>query len=593
MKKTLLSLLALVATVTAAFAGEYEVVFSTQGYENAYAMESVKIGNVNLTFGIDNEGNEKAQANGTKYYTGGEAIRVYASNTFTFESSETITNIEFSFASGYAALMSNSTASEGSLSPDLTYWKGSANKVTIRNGVGNTGQTRITAIKVITSDGGNNDYVAAPKFNLTSGTYYDPQTIVLTTADSTASIRFRMEGDTIFNIYQRPIVISAPGTYTFMAYAQNVNGKTSETVMATYTIAQMQTYTSLRELKAACTATNQADAPTVRLQIDGNMRISYCGNGYNFIHDGQQGFLVYGKQDKFTTTGLGLKGYIEGKLYIYNDTHELAFTDSLANISETADTLYFEAKKFNYDDLNYATDESDVFIIKGHFAAAELTNSQVLFNDEEDNQIKLQDRWNVLKDKGFNTEDEYNVLAILSKYKGEEVFYAFMAATDGELPVDTIEIPEDTIIEEPFVIANTPETAYSVETALEIIAHGLGLADTVFVKGVVSSIKSINPEKYERAQYYIKSSLDAADSLYIYNGYYVDSAAFTDAEQIQVGDEVIICGVLTKFKDTPEFDANNFIYSIKREGEPDPEPEDKITIGDITDLIERYLNQEQ
>ena len=110
-------------------------------------------------------------------------------------------------------------------------------------------------------------------------------------------------------------------------------------------------------------------------------------------------------------------------------------------------------------------------------------------------------------------------------------------------------------------------------------------------QGIVSGIKSINPEKYERAQYYIKTSLDAEDSLYVYNGYYVDGAAFTDAEQLQVGDEVIICGVLTIYKETPEFDANNYIYSLKREGEE--EPTERITIGDITDLIERYLEQEQ
>jgi len=590
MKKTLLTLLALVATATAALAGEYEITFSAQGYENAYALESVQIGNVTLTFGIDNEGNEKAQSNGAKYYTSGEAIRVYASNTLTFESPETITNIDFTFATGYSALMDNSTASTGSLSADLTYWKGSANSVTLRNGTGNSGQTRITAIKVVTA-GDNTDYVAAPRFSVSEGTYYEPQTVQLTAADG-LTIYYKMGGEAEYTAYQQPITLDQQQTYTIMAYAQNADGKTSETVMATYTIAAIQTYTSLSELKAACTATSQAEAPTVRLQIDGNMRISYCGSGYNFIHDGTQGFLIYGRQDKLATTGKALKGYIDGKLYIYNETHELAFTDQLANVEETGDSLIFDAKTFSYDDLNYAQDESDVFAINGKFAASELTNYQVLFNDQESNQITLHDRWDVLKDKGFNTEDDYSVLAILSKYKGEEVFYVMAALTDGEIPVDTVEVPVDTVIIEPVTIANTPETAYTVETALQLIARGQALTDTVYVKGIVSNIKSINPEKYERAQYYIQSSLDADDSLYVYNGYYVDGAAFTDTEQLQVGDEVIICGVLTVYKDTPEFDANNFIYSLKREGGEDPGPE-RITIDDITNLIQRYLEQEQ
>ena len=583
MKKTLLSLLTLMVTATAALAGEYEINFAEQGYENAQDIESVKIGAVTLSF---TKGDNQ---NGTKYYTSGTAIRVYASNTLTFESSETITNIEFTFATGYSALMEGSAASAGSLSADLTYWKGSANSVTITNGTGTKGQTRIAAIKVITG-GDNTDYVPAPRFSVSEGTYYEPQTVSLSAGDG-LTIYYKMAGDEDFSAYQTPISLQNEQTYTIMAYAQNADGKTSETVMATYTISAMQTFTSLSELKAACTAANQNEAPTVRLQIDGNMRFSYCGSGYNFIHDGKQGFLIYGRQDKFTATGKALKGYIEGKLYIYNETHELAFTDQLANVEETADSLIFDAKTFSYDDLNYAQDESDVFAITGTFAAGELTNYQVLFNDEESNQITLHDRWDVLKEKGFNTEDTYNVLAILSKYKGEDVFYVMSALTDGEVPVDTIEVPTDTVIVEPISIANTPETAYTVEQALQFIAAGESLTDTVYVKGIVSGIKSINPEKYERAQYYIKTSLDAADSLYVYNGYYVDGAAFTDAEQLQVGDEVIICGVLTIYKETPEFDANNYIYSLKREGEE--EPTERITIGDITDLIERYLEQEQ
>ena len=112
-------------------------------------------------------------------------------------------------------------------------------------------------------------------------------------------------------------------------------------------------------------------------------------------------------------------------------------------------------------------------------------------------------------------------------------------------------------------ISNTPETAYTVSEAISKIEDAQNdLTKEVYTKGVITSIKSIDVSKYERAQYYIGETQDAEQTIQVYNGYYLNGVAFTADDQIKPGDEVIVFGKLTKFKDTYEIDQNNYIYSL-------------------------------
>ncbi|MBR1788568.1 MAG: carbohydrate binding domain-containing protein [Bacteroidaceae bacterium] len=113
-------------------------------------------------------------------------------------------------------------------------------------------------------------------------------------------------------------------------------------------------------------------------------------------------------------------------------------------------------------------------------------------------------------------------------------------------------------------ITNTPETAYTVSQAIALIDNAENdLTKEVYTKGVITSIKSIDVSTYERAQYYIGETVDAEQTIQVYNGYYLgEGVAFTDNEQIKVGDEVVVYGKLTKFKDTYEIDQNNYLYSL-------------------------------
>lgn len=111
-------------------------------------------------------------------------------------------------------------------------------------------------------------------------------------------------------------------------------------------------------------------------------------------------------------------------------------------------------------------------------------------------------------------------------------------------------------------ITNKPESAYTVAKAFELIDANKGLEQKVYVKGVITEIVSLDVEKWKRAQYDIADEASSENKLRIYNGHYINGADFTANDQIKVGDEVIVYGQLTKYNETYEMAANNYIYSL-------------------------------
>lgn len=137
--------------------------------------------------------------------------------------------------------------------------------------------------------------------------------------------------------------------------------------------------------------------------------------------------------------------------------------------------------------------------------------------------------------------------------------------------------------------SNKPESAYTIAQAIEIINNKdqYDMSKEVYTKGTIVNIKSIDVDKYVRAQYWIADN-SSADSIQVYNGYYLGGADFTANDQIKVGDEVIVCGRLTLYNTTYEIDQNNYIYSLNgktAEGE-DTDPYAKVEAISIAKFLE-------
>lgn len=111
-------------------------------------------------------------------------------------------------------------------------------------------------------------------------------------------------------------------------------------------------------------------------------------------------------------------------------------------------------------------------------------------------------------------------------------------------------------------ISNTPETAYTVAKAIELIAANEGLDTKVYVKGKIASIKEVDTGQYGNATYDISDDGTTATTLTVYRGYYLGGEKFTSENQIKVGDEVVVYGKLVLYKSTNEINSGNNIYSL-------------------------------
>lgn len=107
---------------------------------------------------------------------------------------------------------------------------------------------------------------------------------------------------------------------------------------------------------------------------------------------------------------------------------------------------------------------------------------------------------------------------------------------------------------------------FSVAEALAAITNGDFDADTYYyVSGIISQIDEVNTTQYYNATYFISDDGQTTTQLEVYRGKYLDNANFTSADQIQVGDEVVIYGKLQYYNnETPEIAQGNYITSLDR-----------------------------
>ena len=115
--------------------------------------------------------------------------------------------------------------------------------------------------------------------------------------------------------------------------------------------------------------------------------------------------------------------------------------------------------------------------------------------------------------------------------------------------------------EPPVDITNTPETAYTVAKAIDLITVGQGLDTKVYVIGTITNIEEVSTS-YGNATYWIGDGTEySANDLEIYRGYYLEGEYFTAEDQIKVGDKVIVYGKLVDYKGTKEMTGSS-IYSL-------------------------------
>jgi hypothetical protein len=272
-------------------------------------------------------------------------------------------------------------------------------------------------------------------------------------------------------------------------------------------------------------------------------------------------------QSKVTTAVITIKN-----VHSIANTIETAYTtaEAIALIddpnSDLADSVYVKGVVSNvdsynskYNSLTYWLDDKTFEIYSGKGINGEdIESEDYLAANDTVIVYGLIKKYNTIYEM-----DKNNYIVYYGKYKGEVVS-----------------------------IKNTPETAYTVAKAYELIDAGEGLDEKVYVKGIISSIEEVSPS-FGNATYCISDDGTTTQELKVYRGRSVGDEKFTAEDEIKVGDVVIVYGKLVLYGgSTYELASGNYIFSLNGSTQGIKRiSEDKETIDLSTAIIYNVLGK--
>ena len=182
------------------------------------------------------------------------------------------------------------------------------------------------------------------------------------------------------------------------------------------------------------------------------------------------------------------------------------------------------------------------------------------------------------------TEDANTSLVVTGLAEGTTTITATVAATN--------EYKEGTATFTVTVIdPNAPGTVNNPYTVAQAIAAtpASGTTDNVYIKGIVSQFYNTSiVGDGSNYRYYISDDGTKTTQLLVYKGKGLNNTAFANADDLQIGDEVVIYGGLTMYNNASEVASGNYIVSLLRKPTFSPEAgtypsAQTVTISTITE----------
>ena len=110
----------------------------------------------------------------------------------------------------------------------------------------------------------------------------------------------------------------------------------------------------------------------------------------------------------------------------------------------------------------------------------------------------------------------------------------------------------------------TENNPYTVAEAIEATPAS-GTSDKVYIQGIVSELfKTSIIDDGNNYRYYISDDGTTKNQLLVFRGKGLNNVAFSSADDLKIGDEVVIYGSLTIYNDAPEVASGNYIVSLNR-----------------------------
>lgn len=163
--------------------------------------------------------------------------------------------------------------------------------------------------------------------------------------------------------------------------------------------------------------------------------------------------------------------------------------------------------------------------------------------------------------------------ADMSKYAGKPKVYVALKYTSTSSKAGTWEVEALSIAEGEATTPQEDTNNYGTAEAPLTVAQALAIMDSytdgqnspvdAYVKGFITSFdeKDAPGNSFGNATYFIADQAGGTPTLEVYRGYGLGGEKIK-ANDLKVGDEVIVTGKLTLFKNTKEFTQGSKIYSL-------------------------------
>ncbi len=162
--------------------------------------------------------------------------------------------------------------------------------------------------------------------------------------------------------------------------------------------------------------------------------------------------------------------------------------------------------------------------------------------------------------------------------------FTFASCEDVPQPYETPDSGDDTpAIEEVATGEGTVESPFNAVAANKYVEAGEGLDKTVYLTGIISSVKECSAQ-YGNASFYITEdgSTDKT-SFYVYRVKGLGNNKIDADDYVKVGDKVVVCAQLTNYNGTYETAQNTgYIYSLNGKTDGGTTPDDGKATGDGT-----------
>lgn len=174
--------------------------------------------------------------------------------------------------------------------------------------------------------------------------------------------------------------------------------------------AETPEYNTLAAAKDAVTATGEY----VQLNLT-ECLVTFVKGQNLYLYDGKDGLLVYGTNSDIKA-GDKISGTIKGQLVLYQGVTELSNPTYSVQVVSSENVV--EPQVISIGDLQNAKDyESELVTIEELTPqAAAFESKNLIFMDEDDSELAVHDKFNVMTDAAFNTAATYNVTGFVNIY---------------------------------------------------------------------------------------------------------------------------------------------------------------------------------